>query len=100
LRAADVKEQIRCVTGHGYGRASETVEEFVAKKWYSAEFAWPDKPATLKSHVVEVYHLLEAVAHACLDILVEGLQVSAYSAPQFLNCDFVPGAHLFVSNAV
>ena len=70
-----MKDQIRCVTGHGYGRAGETVEEFVAKKWYSAEFAWPDKPVTLKSHVVEVYHLLEAVAHACLDILAEGLQV-------------------------
>lgn len=67
------------MTGHGYGRAGETVEQFVAKKWYSAEFAWPDKPATLKSHVVEVYHLLEAVAHACFDILAEGLQVSEYA---------------------
>ena len=82
---AEAKEQLRCpTTGHGYARGSDTVETFVARSRHSADFAWPGQPAALKSHVVEAFQLLEAVAHACLDMLAEGVQARVRASERAL----------------
>ncbi|KAK3280492.1 hypothetical protein CYMTET_11672 [Cymbomonas tetramitiformis] len=74
--ASEEKEKYASTSnGHGYRQGEQDEEVFESRSFFDMKYVWPKSPPGFRFAVVDSYHVLEAVALACLEIVAEALQV-------------------------